>query len=117
MKCKVDENLPREVAETLRSRGHDAQTVREEALSGSDDDRLLSVCRAESRTLLTLDTDFADIRRYEPKNTPGLIVFRLKRQDKPFLVEMTDRLCGVFKHENPNGKLWIVDEKKIRIRD
>ncbi len=35
MRIKVDENLPREVAEDLRSLGHVADTVEEEGLSGA----------------------------------------------------------------------------------
>jgi hypothetical protein len=36
--------------------------------------------------LVTLDTDFCDIRKYSPQDYHGLIVLRLKRQDKPHVL-------------------------------
>ena len=62
MKFKVDENLPIEAAELLRQAGYEATTVHEEKLSGSTDLNLASICQQESRALVTLDVDFADIR-------------------------------------------------------
>jgi predicted nuclease of predicted toxin-antitoxin system len=66
MKFRIDENLPVEIAQALRSVGHDAATVGEESLSGSADPTLRSICRLEDRTLVTLDTHFADIRVIPP---------------------------------------------------
>ncbi len=88
MKFKVDENLPVDVAELLREAGYDAATVLEQHLSGAVDSAVASVCRQEGRTLVTLDLDFADIRSYPPAQYPGLIVLRLKQQDKPHILEV-----------------------------
>ncbi|MHB8618329.1 MAG: DUF5615 family PIN-like protein [Chloroflexota bacterium] len=38
MKFKVDENLPREVADILENAGHDAETVHTEHLQGAGKD-------------------------------------------------------------------------------
>lgn len=62
MEFKVDENLPTEVADLLRQVGYDAVTVLEEHLGGASDSDIVSVCQKEGRILITLDTDFADIR-------------------------------------------------------
>ena len=64
MKFKIDENLPVEVADLLRRSDHDAATVLEEELGGSADFDIALICRQESRALITLDADFADIRTY-----------------------------------------------------
>ena len=64
MRFKVDENLPVEVAEMLRQVGHDAATVLEQHLGGSDDAQLAALCQLESRIFVTLDMDFSDIRSY-----------------------------------------------------
>ena len=66
MRFKIDENLPIEAADLLNQRGHDAQTVLQEELSGAPDTDIASVCKREKRALLTLDTDFSDIRTYRP---------------------------------------------------
>lgn len=67
MQFKVDENLPLEVAELLRQAGYAAATVFEQQLGGEADADIASVCQQEGRALVTLDTDFADIRAYPPE--------------------------------------------------
>ena len=79
MNFKVDENLPVEVAELLNHAGYDAITVSEQNLIGTSDINLAELCRKEKRIIVTLDTDFADIRAYPPNDMFGIIVMRLTR--------------------------------------
>ena len=116
MRFKVDENLPIEVAEMLRQAGHDAATVLEQHLGGSDDAQLAALCQLESRIFVTLDMDFSDIRNYPPAEYPGLVVLRLRQQDKPYVLDMFMRLMQVLDQEPIEGHLWIVEENRIRIR-
>jgi predicted nuclease of predicted toxin-antitoxin system len=116
MRFKVDENLPIEVAEMLRQAGHDAATVLEQHLGGSDDAQLAVLCQLESRILVTLDMDFADIRNYPPAEFPGLVVLRLRQQDKPYVLDVFMRCMQVLDQEPIEGQLWIVEENRIRIR-
>lgn len=67
MMFKIDENLPVEAAEILRQAGYDASTVVEQRLGGKPDSDIASVCQQEGRALITLDTDFGDIRAYPPR--------------------------------------------------
>lgn len=113
---KVDENLPMEVAGVLREAGHDAVTVGEQQLGGEADPAIAAVCRIERRTLLTLDTDFADLRAYPPESAAGIVVLRLRRQDRAHVVAVVTRLLPRFEEEPLAGFLWIVDEERIRIR-
>ena len=62
MRFKVDENLPVEVAALLRAAGHEADTVTEEGVGGSQDPDLATLIQREGRALITLDLGFADIR-------------------------------------------------------
>jgi predicted nuclease of predicted toxin-antitoxin system len=82
VKFKIGENLPAEAAETLSQSGFVADTVADENLSGSDDETVVARSRSEKRILMTLDLDFANIRAYPPGEHSGIIVLRLKRQDK-----------------------------------
>jgi predicted nuclease of predicted toxin-antitoxin system len=116
MEFKVDENLPVEVADLLRQAGYDAVTVLEQHLGGSPDPDIASVCQEEGRVLITLDTDFADIRVYPPAQFPGLIVLRLHRQDKPYVLEVVDHLIPTLSSEPLEHLLWIVEETRLRIR-
>jgi predicted nuclease of predicted toxin-antitoxin system len=103
MRFKVDENLPIEVAEMLRQAGYDAATVLEQRYGGSADAQVATLCQRESRVLVTLDIDFAHIRNYPPTEFPGLIVLRLRRQDKPIVLDMLARLIKSFAENRSKG--------------
>jgi len=116
MKFKIDENLPIDAAVLLKNAGHDALTVHGENLTGSQDTDIAVVCAAENRILLTLDLGFADIRAYPPSKYPGIIVFRLSRQDKRNVLQAISRLLRVFDTHLVDNKLWIVEERRVRVR-
>lgn len=113
---KVDENLPAELSVLLKSSGHDAVSVLDQHLSGARDDRLAQVCQRERRVLLTLDLDFADIRAYPPAESRGVVVLRLEHQDKAHVIETVRRILPLLEREPTEGRLWIVDERKVRMR-
>lgn len=116
MQFKIDENLPVEMAEALRQAGHNAETVHSEKLTGIDDQHLSEVCLKEERALITLDMGFANIKTYPPEDFPGLIVLRSKRQDRLYILNIIQKLIIALETEEPAGKLWIVEEKRIRVR-
>ncbi len=116
MRFKTDENLTRDIAELLVQAGHGAVRVDEQGLGGAADPAVAAVCRVERRAIVTLDTDFLDIRRFPPADYDGIIVLRPHRQSIPRLIAMVSRLLLLFASEPLAGKLWIVDEARIRIR-
>lgn len=116
MLFKVDENLHSDAADLLRQHGHDALTVRDQGLRGHVDSDVADVCRRESRALLTLDLDFADIRAFPPADYAGIIVLRIADQSRPAVLKVIDRIIDSFAKEPLSGNLWIVDETQIRIR-
>jgi len=117
LRFKIDENLPLEFAPLLREAGFEAATVAEEALCGAPDSTLLSRCRAESRVLVSLDLDFADIQAHPPATHSGIVVFRTRSQDKLTLISLLKRLLIVLRRRSPEGQLWIVQPDRIRYRE
>jgi predicted nuclease of predicted toxin-antitoxin system len=113
VRFKLDENLPEEAAGILRDAGFAADTVGDENLSGADD---ASTSSSEGRILVTLDLDFANIRAYPPGEHCGIIVLRVKRQDKLSIFAHVRRLAVALSLRNPTGELWIVDGNRIRFR-
>ena len=116
MKFKVDENLPIEVAESLCSAGYDALTVFDQSLIGEEDRRIIEVCQEEERILITMDMDFSDVRSYPPGEYKGIVVLRLHRQDKPYVLRIIQQVMLIFGQEQIEKRLWIVEEGRIRIR-
>jgi predicted nuclease of predicted toxin-antitoxin system len=116
MRFKIDENLPIDLAAVLRNAGHDALTVDDQGLRGASDSHLFDACIQEKRVLITLDTDFADIRAYPPGSHHGILVFRLARLDKQAVLSVVLRLLTALQEEEVGSNLWVVSEDRIRVR-
>ena len=117
MLFKLDENLPGSLADLFAEAGHDAVTVSEQEMTGASDPHIASVCRNESRVLVTLDMDFADIRVYPPQDYPGLLVFRLSRHGPGRVLEVAARFLETLPETSIQGQLWIVEDLRVRIRE
>ena len=70
----------------------------------------------EGRVIVTLDTDFSNIRTYPPGAYPGLVALRLGNQARDHVLEIGTRLLEVLSGANLSGLLWIVEESRIRVR-
>jgi predicted nuclease of predicted toxin-antitoxin system len=116
MRFKTDENLPEECAEVLRAAGWDALSVIEQQLGGKVDPQIAAICRDESRVLVTLDLGFGDIRTYPPGTHAGVIVLHPSSQDKHSVVAVAKRLVMALREHPIDRELWVVDDRRIRIR-
>lgn len=96
--------------------GHDAVSVAEIGLSGADDERVRAAAIAEQRVLLTLDADFANVLRYPPAATPGVVRLRLHPATEDAIDEMLNGAIPRVAEVSVRSKLVVVDERKIRIR-
>ena len=76
MKLKLDENLSRHLKPVLTNMGHDVMTAADENLLSKPDTEVAYAANREDRILLTLDVEFADLRKYPPGTHPGIILFR-----------------------------------------
>jgi len=116
MRFKLDENMPTSAALLLRQKHYDVHTVFDEALNGEVDGKIADRCRKEKRILLTLDTDFSDIRAYPPRNYEGIILLRPYRQSEPQVIKLLEAVLPVLQTEPIQGFLWVVEPSGIRIR-
>jgi predicted nuclease of predicted toxin-antitoxin system len=76
MKLKLDENLSRHLKPGLMALQHDVMTAADEDLLSRPDTDIARAALREGRMLLTLDVEFADLRKYAPGSHPGIILFR-----------------------------------------
>jgi predicted nuclease of predicted toxin-antitoxin system len=116
VKFKVDENLPEELSALLRDAGWDSTTVVAQELGGEIDPEIARICREEQRVLVTFDRGFSNIRAFPPGESAGMIVFRLRRQDKRDVLIVAGRLVVALREREIRNELWIVHEDRIRIR-
>lgn len=116
MRLKLDENLEPRLAQAAAERGHDALGVLAERISGISDDTLFVICRLERRVLVTLDLDFADVLRFPPRNTAGIIVLRPGRSTRASVRALFDAALELMDLQDPTGVLWIVEPGQVRVR-
>ena len=76
MKLKLDENLSRHLKPVLIELGHDVLTAADENLLSHPDTEIAQAAKDEQRMLMTLDVEFADLRKYPPGSHPGVILLR-----------------------------------------
>ena len=116
MRFLLDENLSPAHAATLRRMGHDAVSVAELGLSGSDDPVVWDAASRQQRILVTLDADFANVLRFPPAGTPGVIRIRLHPPTELAIDDALRRAIPRLEGIDLEGKLVVVDAHKIRIR-
>ncbi|MHB1094622.1 MAG: DUF5615 family PIN-like protein [Gemmatimonadaceae bacterium] len=117
MRFKLDENMPRLARAPLEARGWDVHDVHEEELSAALDEQIQAVCEREDRILVTLDTDFADTRRYNPARSPGVIVLRPRDQSIRATLDCLEGAVRALATERIQSTLWLVEPERLRIRD
>ena len=115
MLFKLDENLRSEVGEPLRQLGHDVSTVYDQGFRGWPDQEIAEACRIEGRILISLDLDFSKILMFPPEKYAGLIVLRLRTKGRVAVETVFRRVIAHLDRETIAGRLWIVDEQRIRI--
>lgn len=116
MKIKLDENLPANLVDMLRSLGHDTDTAPSEGLAGKDDDAVWDAAQATGRFLITQDLDFSDVRRFAPGTHHGLLLIRL---NNPGRIALTRRVEAIFRTERVDdwARCFVVaTDVKIRVR-
>jgi predicted nuclease of predicted toxin-antitoxin system len=114
VRFKIDENLPVELADELRSLGHAADTARDEGLSGRPDSEVVAKARAGNRIIVTLDKGIADLVRFPIATHTGVVLFRpgsLGR--KAVLAFIRQRLASLL---DLAGRITVVTTDRIRVR-
>jgi predicted nuclease of predicted toxin-antitoxin system len=115
MNFKLDENLHPENGDLFRGQGHDVVTVYDQNLRGHEDLEIAEVCRQEGRILLSFDLDFSNITLFPPENYTGLIVLRLRAKGRKAVRRVLGKVLIHLDIEPVAGRLWIVDDQRIRI--
>jgi len=115
IRIKVDEDLPAEIADLLRVPGHDVQTVVQEGLTGTPDDRVWGVAQEEGRCLFTADKGFANAHIHPPGTHAGIVLLRLPRESRAGYVRLIERLLADLDFESAAGAIIVVTPEAIRI--
>lgn len=116
MKFKLDENFGTSTQSIFQEAGHDVHTVYQEQLQGAVDQKIYQVCQEEQRCLVTLDLDFANVIRFPPNRTQGIVVIRMpKNPGITTLKQLVRQFLGALQAMPIDKGLWIVEMDRIRV--
>lgn len=116
MNFKLDENVPVSLGELFKSAGHDVATANEEGLVGAEDAQLLRIASRERRALVTLDMGFADLRRLSQIEHAGIVVIRLRDQNRAAVARVGLRFVNSPIPTALDGCIVVADEARVRVR-
>lgn len=116
MKLKLDENLSRHLAPRLELLKHDVSTAAEEGLLSQPDTVVAKAANDEKRILLTLDVEFADLRKYPPGKHPGIILFRPGSFGPLTINQFVEKFSRETNFSDFAGCVVIVEPARVRIR-
>jgi predicted nuclease of predicted toxin-antitoxin system len=113
---KIDEDLPRQVADLFDGRGQDAVTVVMQRWQGLPDQDLWPRVQREKRWLVTADKGFADLRSHPPGSHAGILLFLLGEESRRGYLELARVALERLDLSNLTGSLIVVTRRGIRIR-
>jgi predicted nuclease of predicted toxin-antitoxin system len=111
---KLDENLGERGRRLFADAGHDVAAVADPGLSGAVDRRVIEVCGAERRCLVTLDLDFSNPFVFPPEQYAGIAVLRPRRLTPDELYATVRTLITALGQGSIEGKLRTVERHRIR---
>ena len=112
MKFKLDENTPWVLKKVIENLGqHVVDSVFHENITGIDDKSLNLHCINQERILITLDSDFINMKKFY-----GILILRPKTQGKEAVKSIFKKFLEAYNIEDIKGKIIIVESNQIRIR-
>ena len=113
---KIDEDLPRQIADLVAARGYDAATVMGQGWQGVSDDELWPRVQDEGRWLITADKGFADLRLHPAGSHAGVILLRAPEESRRAYLELAAIAVDRLKLDELAGAVVVVTYRGVRIR-
>jgi predicted nuclease of predicted toxin-antitoxin system len=116
MNLKLDENLSRHLKDILKKYRHEVLTAADQGLLSRFDTEIAEAAKIEDMMLLTLDLEFADLRKYPPGNHPGIILFRPRSLGPLAVNRFIEEFVADTDLTPLKGSLVIVEPNRVRVR-
>jgi predicted nuclease of predicted toxin-antitoxin system len=115
-RVKIDEGLPRQIADLVAAQDHDAATVVGQGWQGASDDDLWPRIQDEGRWLITADKGFADLRRHPAGSHAGVILLRAQEESRREYLDLAAIALDRLELDELAGAVVVVTYRGVRIR-
>ncbi len=116
----ADHCISNTIVQTLREAAHEVVRLRDVLPVESPDTIVIAKAQEIDAILLSMNGDFADIVTYPPKNYKGIVALQM-RNHAEVLGQLMARLNEYLRTQpamaHYEGKLYVVEVNRIRIRD
>ena len=117
MRVLLDNALSPKIASTLREHGHDVVHVRDVGLQAARDEVVLARALAESRILVSADTDFGTILALRSEAKPSFVLLRGAGSRRPDAQAHAVLLAlSLAAADLEKGAVVVVEADRIRVR-
>ena len=111
----IDENVPKSVVEWLKKKSFKFTNVSETSLKGAKDKTIAEYASKSNMTILTLDTDFAQLYHTLLKGALAVIVIKAKPATPSNIIEILNAAQQKINLKETQNKLIIITKRRIRI--
>ncbi len=115
MRFLVDNALSVRVARALTEAGHDATHVRDLGMQAASDLDILERARAESRAVISADTDFGTLLAFELTASPSVLLLRRKDNRTEALVAVLLANLPALLEDIEAGSMVVIDDRRVRV--
>lgn len=108
----LDQGLPRDAAEQLRSAGIDCTHVGEIQMANASDTDILEYARSAGGIVVTLDADFHAILVVSGMSAPSVIRIRIEGLKGPAIAAIVRKVLAMYASDLAFGCMITVKEQK-----
>ena len=117
MRFLIDNAVSPQVAVELNQAGHDAVHVRELGMQAASDEEIFDHAHAESRIVVSADTDFGTLLAARKQTSPSVILFRHGSQHRPAdQAQLLEANLPQLGSALENGSIVVIQPDRIRVR-
>lgn len=120
LKFFTDQCVPATIERGLRNKGYEVLVLKNHIPIDSSDEIVIAKAQELDAILISLNGDFSNIVTYPPDRYKGIISIQLRNHPEVISLLMQRLIESLANHDNMEhyqGKLFIVEVNRIRIRE